>query len=895
MLALGPLGFAAPWALGALALLPVLWWLLKITPPSPRTLRFPAVRLLLGLESREESTARTPWWVLALRLAAAALVILAVAQPLIHPAQPLPPAAGPLVIAVDDGWAAARDWAARRAYLDELLGRAERAGRPVLVLPTAPPADGGPVAASPMATAAEARARLQALDPKPWPTDLAAATAAVAQLPRERSMQAVWLSDGLDDGHATELARALQSLGGGLEVVTGRTGRVMMPPATDTPPDQLALTVRRLAGSAEPERVAVRGTDGSGRVLGREEAGFAPGQGEARIALRMPAELRNRLARIDIEGEQGAAAVALLDESWRRRPVGLADVGAAAAPLLGPLYYVEKALAPTAELSRGDIGQLLDRDLAVLMLADGPQAPSATGDRLARWIEGGGILVRFAGPALAHAATEGGETDPFLPVRLRAGGRSLGGAMSWTTPQGLAPFPESGPFAGLAVPADVSVNAQVLAEPTVELADRTWARLADGTPLVTGQRRGKGWVVLFHTTANAEWSNLALSGLFPDMLRRLVGLAEGVATPSSGPLAPAELLDGYGHLGQPGGAASALSGDLAAISPGPRHPPGIYGSAGARIAFNLGPRIGSPSEIRPPGGVALTRLGERQGEIDLKPALLAAALVLAIIDLMVALALRGLLPRAAAGAVLLGALAGVPPPAHAGDFALDAALSTRLAYVRTGDATIDRKSRAGLAGLSRVLADRSTASMADPMAIDLDHDPVLFFPLLYWPVTAGQKAPSAAAVDKLNDYMRRGGVIVFDTGADGDAAPHLRDITRDLAVPPLARLGEDHVLTRSFYLLKEAPGRFDAGPIWVEDGAGPANDGVSPVVVGGNDWAGAWAVDDQGRPLFAAVPGGERQRELAYRFGVNLVMYALTGNYKADQVHLPAILERLGR
>ena len=72
-------------------------------------------------------------------------------------------------------------------------------------------------------------------------------------------------------------------------------------------------------------------------------------------------------------------------------------------------------------------------------------------------------------------------------------------------------------------------------------------------------------------------------------------------------------------------------------------------------------------------------------------------------------------------------------------------------------------------------------------------------------------------------------------------------------------------------------------------------DDVSPLIVGGNDWAAAWATDEEGRPLYATIPGGERQRTLAYRFGVNAIMYALTGNYKGDQVHVPAILERLGQ
>ena len=95
--------------------------------------------------------------------------------------------------------------------------------------------------------------------------------------------------------------------------------------------------------------------------------------------------------------------------------------------------------------------------------------------------------------------------------------------------------------------------------------------------------------------------------------------------------------------------------------------------------------------------------------------------------------------------------------------------------------------------------------------------------------------------------------------------------------------------------MQSFPGRFAGGRVWVEDRAGGVNDGVSSVVIGANDWAAAWALDEFGRPVAAVVPGGERQREMAYRFGVNLVMYTLTGNYKADQVHVPAILERLGQ
>ena len=900
MIGLAPLAFLSPWALAALAGLPVLWWLLRVMPPPPRLVRFPAVRLLLGLTGREDAAARTPPWMLALRLVLSVCVILAVAHPVLHPGPPMGED-GPLLVTVDDGWAAARDWPARQAWIDDLLARAERAGRPVILMGTAPTADGAPPAAAGLVPAARAREMVRAMQPKPWPTDRTAAARALDAVPHPVAMPAVWVTDGIEDGGGEAFLDALRRFHGTVRVVTGRTGRLLLPGPAESDPAILPVALRRVVDTDAPEVAIVRAVDGAGRVLARQEVDLAPGKAEAPATLKLPAELRNKLVRLDVEGEQDAASTLLMDERWRRRPVGLVAGGSgAAAPLLGQLYYVDKALAPVAELHRGELGALLDDRLSALILADVPAVPAGAADRLAAWIQAGGVLVRFAGPLLAHSVGTGAD-DPFLPVRLRGGGRNLGGAMSWTAPMELGPFAADGPFAGLTVPADVKVSAQVLAEPSLDLTQKTWAALADGTPLVTAERRGRGWVVLVHTTANPEWSTLAMSGLYPAMLHRLVLLSQGISGQAAGPLAPIEVLDGRGRLAPPTAAAAAIAGDPARVMPGPRHPPGLYGHHGTRLAVNLGPALGRPAPLSLPPGTERVHLDAAAHATDLSGPLLALATALAILDLMVALGLRGLLRRAAPGLVLALVLlaAGGAQAADDDGFALVAGLQTRLAYVRTGDPATDRKSEAGLLGLTRVLAERSTAVLAAPMGVDVETQPVLFFPLLYWPVTAAQKPPSPAAAEKLQSYLRRGGLIVFDT-ADGDTADpglsaRLQALAQPLGLPPLTQLTGEHVLTRAFYLLKEMPGRFEGGPVWVEDGTAADNDGVSPVVVGDADWAGAWAEDSAGRPLYATVPGGERQREMALRFGVNLVMYALTGNYKADQVHLPAILERLGR
>jgi len=261
--------------------------------------------------------------------------------------------------------------------------------------------------------------------------------------------------------------------------------------------------------------------------------------------------------------------------------------------------------------------------------------------------------------------------------------------------------------------------------------------------------------------------------------------------------------------------------------------------------------------------------------------------------------------RGVAGAVLLAGVlaAGVHPvkAATTDEEAERATERTYLAYVATGDDTIDATSRIGLSGLADALARRTSVDPGVAGPIDPETDELAFYPLLYWPITADQPALSERARAKINAYMHNGGVVLFDTRdqnasqLSGDGSAALQTLAEGLDIPALVPVPADHVLTRSFYLLNDFPGRTTGGEVWVAADATAANDGVSPVIVGGHDWAAAWAIDRTGSPLYAAVPGGERQREMAYRFGINVVMYVLTGNYKADQVHVPAILERLGR
>jgi hypothetical protein len=964
----GPLAFLNPWLLAALVTLPIIYWLLRAVPPRPATIEFPPTRILVGLENEEKTADKTPWWLTLIRLLAATLVILALSEPVLNPAKNAAmKGTGPVVLVADNGWAAASRWPQRAQMIERIIGEAERAQRAVIVLGTASSSK----AVTPKIEApADARNTAAALKPEPFAPDRnEAITALETALAEAKAINPsiVWLHDGIDHNKdASAMADRLAKLAGngsfavldeskgaqavGLAAKLGEKGKLE------------ALVVS--PGGAAREG-AIYAFSARGERLGEANYQLAAGAASAETSFDLPLELRNQVARIEIPSERSAGAVSLIDAATQWHRVGLisGESREQAQPLLAPLYYIQKALKPYAELAVTNDSNLvqgldgvLRQNVSVLMLADIGNLAGEAAKQVDAFVKRGGVLVRFAGPRLEKSS------DELLPVALRAGGRSLGGALSWSSPQPLAAFDESSPFAGLAIPTDVTINRQVLADPAhLSPEVEIWARLKDGTPLVTAAKHGNGKLVLFHITANSDWSNLPISGLFVDMLRRLstmgtIGASgdgtaaastENAAADAQDILPPIRTLDGAGALKSPPPTAEPVKASaLAETLPTRLHPPGYYGGSASPRALNV---LTPKSQLLPfpalSGNVQHLSY-ENAAATLLKPWMLALGLALLFADIIAILILqaggiKGLTQRrASATAAMLAAAifssaiassdrahaeqrapvapaAAVPAPgtpAAADKAAIDATSKVTFGYVISGDRDTDEASRLGLLGLAKVLETRTSVEPGEPAAVDIGKDEIAFFPVLYWPVLENAETLPDAAIARIDAYMKEGGLIIFDTrdygqggsstlplaGKGGNA---LSRLLSKLDVPRLEPVPENHVVTKSFYLLKSFPGRWDGGQMWVEAISDNPNDthrarvadGVTSIIITSNDFAAAWALDDRGRPIYPVVPGGEMQREMAFRSGVNIVMHALTGNYKADQVHVPALLERLGQ
>ena len=875
------LTFLAPLALLGLMTLPLVWWLLRVSPPRPRQQVFPPLEILRGVQAEEETPAGTPLWLLLFRLALVALVAVALAKPILQSVAGETKQRPTLVI--DQSVFAAPHWNDMIDAAEDITKQAQRDNLDVRLIT----ADDETTAFRPAADVLE---RLKSLQPLNYPV-------------------------ALPQDFDTSVASDIYVLSAGLalaetpiedadlfvpEVIT-----TLLPGEVRETPQGFDADWYRPSARG-PASASIDALGANGAVIASSEITFSLGAELATARFALPAQLRSRVARLRVAGVRAAASVKLLDDSFGRPLVAVLRASAdTASPLLSEPFYAQQALAPFADVFEGDEAALLALQPSLIVMPDAQRSDS---DAIRAWVEAGGILVRFAGPRLAE------RPDSLLPVALRSGGRAIGGALAWEEPQRLAPFAADSPFSGLAVPDDVTVSKQVMAEPGIETDTRSWARLEDGSPIVTSAPIGSGRVILFHVTAGPDWSNLALSGLYVDMLRRILPLAKGrPATPSES-AADWRLdreLDAFGRLRTPTPGLSALADTAFADTSAAADTPAGYYRQGTRQRAL--PVLRDPSEVvevTAGSGANIRNYGETS-EASLTGKLLGFALAALALDALLALFASGRLaylrPNRTVIALMLAGLFVLPLAAQAQDDdtrLLEAATGLHLAFIETGDTRRDSLSRTAMEGLSEQLNARTTIEPAGVHGVAPDAPGLEMYPFLYWSVRRDTPELTPAARVRLNAYMAAGGTIVFDTGDEGDralraGAPHpgLQRVTEGLDIPRLAEVPDDHVLNKSFYLTRGIfPGRWANGPVYVQanSAASGGRDGVSPVIIGSNDWAAGWAVTNEDGAIVDLERDISRQRELSIRFGVNVAMYALSGNYKADQVHAAALVERLG-
>ena len=948
----GAVTFLYPVLLAGLLLLPVLWLIIRSAPRRPRKIVFPAALLLIGAAHNRRNAEHAPLWQTILRSLILLALILAAAHPVLNKTD-YAPENGAILVMVDNSWSGAAHWPQYQQGMKQIVNQARLNNQSIFIGVTAPEATGAnssdlPPLQGPLSPH-DAQNAFDRLQPHPWAPAYAALATTIAdrQDITNAIAGAILLTNNIDAPGKATLATDLSAVSPLIVVHPGaeiHNGTIVIS-ALARNRNGMTVTLSHNVQPAARQTTLVARND-RGQIVLRHPLTIAQQTARTRIEVPLPGDIANAIQTVGLSDIESAAALFQTGAKWQQRKVGIVVSSGEGPVLLSDRYFfLDRAISPYASITYGTLDSLLGQKPDILVTTGTIPGLGSQQGALAQWIDNGGMLVRFAG------STTSSPDDRFLPVTLRLGNRDFGGSMSWERPKHLTRFGENSPFSGLPVPEEITVTRQLLAEPDRDIVAKTWARLTDGTPLITSIAQNAGRIVLFHVTPWSDWSNLPMSGLFVEIWQRLLPLAspENPSSPQIQTLlAPQSILDGFGRAHQPDPTVLPLQTD--SEIPGPRHPPGIYGQNGQAIAYNLGPYLtGLDVPVRWPDQAQIKTLSD-DNQVDLATLCVFLAFCLFLLDTLILIITgannrfqghqRGkkmtkdlakadrnaamqsttfaarptsrpttrtlfMLFLVSAGAPLILAGLGRVPPAHAQeenvtprDF--QAALHPRLAYMETGVAAIDRLSHAGLAGLTDTLRKRTAADLAAPVMINPQTDDLGFYPLIYWPLAEGQNELSIYGREQLNRYLANGGMILIDT-RDREVEPaRLRSLLAGIEIPTLARAPRNHIIFRSFYLLDQAYGRFDA-TLWVDARPDPRLDGVASVLFGGNDWAASWVqtrleLEQYGtatrNPIDDISP---RQHELALRFGVNLVIYALTGSYKGDQVHLPAILERLGR
>ena len=349
------------------------------------------------------------------------------------------------MILLDDGWSAASSWDLRMKAADELIANADNDRRGVALVPLSEPTRD--VTLMPGGTA---RVALRQLSPKPYSIERVETLPVIERfLKATGDCEIAWLTDGVDTGRGSEFLQGLSKTIGdrALTIYEGGTPPSLALAGAENAAAKMTVKVLRADGGLAAG--IVRALDQKGSPIGEARFAFAQHARETEAAFDLPVELRNDIVAArnlgrTLRGRSATARQALAPPRGRRRQrIERRHRAAAAGP---DILSDARAFAVRRRAARRQaappqqvITQFLDQKLPMIVLADVGTLSPEIRERLSAWIEQGGVLVRFAGPRLAQA------DDDLVPVKLRRGGRSLGGSLTWEKPQHLAAFSADSP------------------------------------------------------------------------------------------------------------------------------------------------------------------------------------------------------------------------------------------------------------------------------------------------------------------------------------------------------------------------------------------------------------------------------------------------------------------
>ena len=897
------LAFSNHLALIGLFALPLVFYIIKLLPPAPKKMFFSSFYLIKSMEKVSVTKKNVPIWLLIYRIILITLIILFFSAPYLNimNKKNTSNTIKNYVIIADIGWSMSKEWDKFKKIVSEISVEAEKKNKKIIFYHSNSKNNMSPKI---FTSSKSINQYLKKINPVPWQFEKSNLIEVIKKNNNFINDKTFFIFSKFDNKNYSDQKKSLDFYNNKVKnkVLIDPIESIIFLKNVHTSKENIRLEVIRHALSKPSSKFSIRITSIDNQIIFKKEYELKPNQITFYFNQKFPLDVINQIHKLEIVDQNHAGAKYYFDDYSKKKRIGILSDSFQYKenPLLSSVYYIEKSLNTNNILKIGNLDQLIKFNCSVIIIPDKGNITDKDHSKLSNWLANGGTIIRFSNIRLAKNNTK------FLPSNnLFMTIRNVGGVLSMEKKLKINPFTKNSMFHGLEIPEDITFKKQLIFTSNNNNL-QILATLTDNTPLISLGKKNQGKIFLFHITANNDWSNLPLSALFSGMLQRIVLLSEKKIINSNANLNLTKEINSFGDLNNTDKILSIRDNSLLKkLTPSKENLPGIYENKELTIALNLSNKIYDEHfKSRLDKNYKIFSKFTIQ-VIDLKPLLLKIILFMFIIDMLITIILKknfsfinGLNKhKNLLGLVFFFIFIFNLNNAYTEGLDND----TYLAYIKTPDKKLNAVSKSGLSTIKNLLETRTSVSPKEVIGVNITKDPIYYFPFLYWPLSKDLIILDITTVSKIKKYLTNGGMILFDIigfsresfSLESNKFKTIKSFLASIEADNLSPINEGHTLTKSFYLLKKFSGRWDNKNLLIESSNLEEKDGVSSVILGFNDWAGAWALDINKNPLYPIVPGGERQREISYRFGINIVMYALTGNYKSDQIHFKSILNRL--
>ena len=864
----------SPLALFALIALPIIYIVSQFIPKTPKTNNFGAVFILKNLISTKPIPKQAPLWLKILRMIIAGAFVFACAMPILQNPNSAQIISKNLLIIIDDDVANANEFSQIKSEIKNYIDVESAKNNNLKIIVQNCNAN----ILNPINNGQNAKNYIDIISPKQILCDRENIIRALQGV--NSNYRILYFSDNIEQKNDKQYFDILSRISGGdLIIRRPNTNFALIEKANI---EKNGLRINIVSKGQFSQKITLYGENS--KILTNHNVQ----NGDNFIEI--PQNILRLVQYIKIDGQNNAAANYIID-AFNRRPLVFAPKPIASDhPLLSDAHFISSAMETIGDVKYYDGKFDLKHAPNAIIFGDTENFDENDTNILTQYLKNGGTIIRFLGPKSLSK-----EESPFFtaPINLDPHVLSTGFAVENIT---IAQLPKNSIFSDIILPPKINIGQSILFKSSNNDA-KSLINLSDGAPLLSMREIGAGKLYMFHTSAAPIWSDIGLSNLQLAFLKRIVLQTSAKSIPANTLeaniiLRPSIIIDANGQL------TKTISGIKPFITPittqtkvDNDHAAGIYEGNGASLVINAGTNI---KELKPQNFPKHQDFKSDNKFFALYSYLLVFGFLLFLIDNII-LNLPKLNFKKAISIIsaLFLCVIFLPHETRAQENSDD----IKLTYIITQDNITNEQAKSGLAGISQILRRRTNIEPSGIIGLDPSKDELSKHPIIYWLLPKTSQSLPAEAIQNLNKYMQNGGILFIDTRGLSMEPNRAQDILKTavngLKIPPLEKVPPEHVLKKTFYILQNFPGFYSNSSLWVQSAATTnysANDGVSPIIISNGDMARAWAqrTTETG---FDAI-NEDFAHELSLRVGINIYLYALTGQYKADQVHVRSLLER---